>query len=107
MNDLAAFLDLVEARKDELFALLSDMIRVDSQSFGDTNTGREAAMAYHLAEKFRELGLEPDLYGPLDTGLEQNVDYYPGRHLENRYNCAAVVPGSDHSHRLMLSAHDP
>ena len=106
MKNISAFLNLIETRKDELFALLSDMIRVDSQSFGDTNTGREEAMARFLAEKIRALGLEPDLYGPLDTGLEQNVDYYPGRHLENRYNCAAVVPGSDHSHRLMLSAHE-
>ena len=106
MKDTKAFLALIETRKDELFALLSNMIRIDSQSFGDTATGREEAMARHLADKFRELGLTPDLYGPLDTGLEKNADYYPGRHLENRYNCAAVVPGSDHSHRLMLAAHE-
>ena len=99
-------LRLIEERKDELFASLSEMIKIDSQSFGDTATGREEEMARHLEKCFRQLGLEPDFYSPLDAGIEQNDDYYAGRHLENRYNCAAVFPGKDHSRRIMLAAHE-
>lgn len=96
---------LIEERQDELFSILRDMVRIDSQSFED-GTGKEEEMAYHLQKVYKEMGLEPDLFSPLSVGIEDTPDYYPGRHLENRYNCVAVVPGSDHAHRIMLAGHE-
>lgn len=97
--------ELIEERQEELFAILRDMVKIDSQNFHD-GTGLEAEMAYHLEKVYKEMGLAPDVFSPLSVGIEDTPDYYPGRHLENRYNCAAVVPGSEHAHRILLAGHE-
>ena len=103
--DINSFLKLVEERQDELVDILRDLVKIDSQSFND-GTGREEAVANHLAEVFKGMGVEPDVFSPLDVGIESHPDYLDGRHLENRYNCAAVFPGTDHSHRILLTGHE-
>jgi len=103
--DVEAFLSTIEDRKEELFNELLDMIRIDSQSFSD-GTGREEAFADFLADRFRQLGAEPDVFSPLSVGIETHEDYLPGRHLEHRNNCVAVFPGRDHTRRIMLAAHE-
>ena len=103
--DVNGFLSSIENRKDELFHLLLGMLQIDSQSFSD-GTGNEEAFAEHLANLFRELGVEPDIFSPLSAGIETHEDYYPGRHLEHRNNCVALFPGLDHSKRIMLAAHE-
>lgn len=106
MNDKTNdFFKLIDSRRDSLFCLLRDMIKIDSQNFMD-GTGREAEMAEHLAGVFRSMGLEADVFSPLEAGIETHVDYLPGRHLENRPCCVAVFPGKDHSKRIMLAGHE-
>lgn len=104
-NDTKRFLDIIETRKDELFTLLREMIQIDSQNFMD-KTGREKPMAEFLAKTFSNMGLEPDVFSPLDAGIETHTDYLPGHHLENRPCCVAVFPGTDHSKRIMLAGHE-
>ena len=99
------FLKLIDDRKDELFSILRGMIHIDSQNFMD-GTGREEAMANHLSDVFKNMGLEPDVFSPLEEGIESHPDYFAGRHLENRPCCVAVFPGSDHSKRIMLAGHE-
>ncbi len=103
--DMERVYSLIDERKDEIIEILRKMVRIDSQNFSD-GTGREEEMAYHLRDVYSEMGLEPDLFSPLSVGIESDPDYYAGRHLEKRYNCAAVVPGSDHSHRILLAGHE-
>ncbi len=91
-------------RKEELFALLGDLIRIDSQNFG--SRGNEEACARYVAELCRGLGLETDLYTPLDLpDFESHPDYLPGRALENRYNVTARWRGADGKDALMLMGH--
>ena len=93
----------IESRQDELYDLLCRLVRVDSQSFG--STGREKAMAELVADELRSLGLEPDVYSPEDIpGFRENPDYLPGRHLENRPNVTAVLPGAGEK-KLCLMGH--
>lgn len=95
---------LIVERKQELFSCLSDLIRVDSQNFGDT--GREKNLALHLKPLFDALGYEAEVYSPLEVpGLTDSEDYLPGRGLEDRANITVRVPGTDHSRTLMLTAH--
>ena len=98
-------LNLIEKRKDDLFTLLREMIRIDSQNFMD-KTGREKPMAEFLAKTFSDMGLEPDVFSPLDAKIESHIDYLPGHHLEDRPCCVAIFPGSDHSKRIMLAGHE-
>ena len=95
---------LIDERKAELFELLSGMIRVNSENGG--SWGNEQAMAEHVAELCRELGLETEVYSPLDLpGFREHPDYMEGRNLENRPNVTAVWKGEADENRLMLMGH--
>jgi len=95
---------LVDARKDELFDLLCRLIRIDSESFA--TSGNEEACAQYINELCRELGLDSEIYSPLDLeGFTEHPDYYPGRNLENRYNVTASWKGKEDRNELMLMAH--
>ena len=97
--------DIIEQKKDELFSFLSSLIRIDSQNFGAT--GKEAEIAQFLKEAYEKMGVEAETYSPLEVeGLTENIDYYPGRHLENRKNMSAVIRGTKHQRKLMLAAHN-
>lgn len=96
--------ELIEARKDELFALLSSLIKINSESFG--SHGNEEECARYVYSLCRELGLETELYSPLDLeGFKGHSDYLEGRGLENRYNVTARFKGLENTDELMLMAH--
>ena len=100
-----AMKELVEKEKDDLFEKLSTLIKIDSQNFG--SHGNEQEIARFLAGEMKKLGYEPEVYSPLDVeGITEHPDYYGGRHLEDRFNMSVVIPGSDHSRRLMIAAHN-
>lgn len=102
--DKKAILHLIDERKDELFSLLSSFIRINSENFW--SHGNEQAIAEHLHALCQELGLESDLYSPLELdGFTQHPDYMDGRHLENRYNVTACWKGLEDRNELMLMAH--
>ena len=96
--------NLIEKRKDELFALLSELIRIKSESTG--SHGEEEACARHIQALCRDMGLESDLFTPLELpDFENHPDYWPGRNLENRYNVVARYPGVQNVDELLLMAH--
>lgn len=98
------FISLIDARKEELYALLSEMIRIDSQDFGET--GREAAMADYLVDAIGRMGLRPDRYSPLEIpGFCELPDYMEGRNLENRPNVSFRIEGSEGGEGVHLMAH--
>ena len=100
-RDLCA---LVEERREELFRLLGELIRIDSQSFA--SHGNEEACARYIANLCREMGLETDLYSPLDIpGFTEHAEYIPGRSLENRPCVTAVYPGKSGENALMVMGH--
>ncbi len=102
MSKKSKFLDAITERQEELYTLLSELVKIDSQNFGET--GNEAAAAAFVAEKLRQTGLVPDVYSPVEVpGLTRSQDYWPGHHLENRFNVTAVKKGG--SRKLMLAAH--
>lgn len=105
MNETKSKLfEAIENDKEELFGILSDLIKINSENFG--KYGNEEECAHFIADYFKNLGYEPDVYSPLEIpGFEEHKDYYPGRHLKNRKNCNVVVKGTDSSRRLMLAAH--
>ena len=95
---------LIDERKQELFDILSDLIHYDSQNF--IEYGNEEAIAKHIKDWVNDLGYEADMYSPLSIeGFEQHPDYNPNRGLENRYNVTAVIPGTSHEKRLMVTGH--
>ena len=96
--------NLIDARQEELFQLLSSLIKINSESTGAHGNEEECARYIHaLCQK---MGLESDLFSPLDLpGFEAHPDYLPGRNLEKRYNVVARWPGVENEDELMLMAH--
>ena len=95
---------LIDERKEELFELLGDLIRINSENFGEYGYEEECAKYIHSICK--ESGLESDLFSPLDLdGFTNHPDYMEGRNLGNRYNVVARWKGSQNTDELMLMAH--
>ena len=55
---------LIEERKDELFGLLSTLIKINSENF--ITYGNEENCAKYIFEYWKSLGLETDIYSPMD-----------------------------------------
>jgi len=96
--------DLIESRKEELFELLGNLIKINSENF--LSYGKEEECARYVYDLCKELGLDSELYTPLELdGFDKHPDYVPGRNLENRYNVAARWNGKKNTDELMLMAH--
>ena len=96
--------DLIEERKEELFDLLSGLIKINSENLFDG--GKEEECARYIHKLCTELGLESDIYSPMDIeGFSEHPDYMPGKNLENRYNVVARMPGEEDRDELMIMSH--
>ena len=102
--DRQTLMDLIDQRQDELYDLLCQLIRINSENFG--SHGNESECPQFVAEYFRKLGLETDVYSPLDLeGFTEHPDYMDGRHLENRLNATVCWKGTEDRNGLMLMGH--
>ena len=95
---------LIEERKDELFKLLSDLVKINSENF--VSYGNEEECARYIYDLCEEMGLEADIYSPMDIkGFSEHPDYMAGHNLENRYNTVIRYRGEEDIDELMLMAH--
>ena len=94
----------IEARKEELFQLLSSLVQIDSQNFA--THGNEKELAQYMHKLCLEMGLESAMYSPMELeGFADHPDYMPGHGLEDRYNVTAKWRGERDENALMLMAH--
>lgn len=97
-------LTLIDERREELFTLLSDLIRIDTQNYD--SHGLEAAIVPFLQKEAARLGLPCDVYSPLDIeGFTKLPDYMDGRSLENRPCVTLQMAGSEGGEGVHLMAH--
>ena len=102
--DKKRILELIEEKKDDLFQLLSSLIKINSENF--RTYGNEEEIAKYIKNLCDDLNLETELYSPLEIeNFENHPDYMAGRNLENRYNVTARWQGVDNIDDLMLMAH--
>ena len=102
--DIKKICAIIDERKDELFGLLSSLIKINSENF--TTSGNEKELAEVIHKMCIELGLESEIYSPIELdGFENHPDYLPGRHLENRYNVTARWKGASDEDELMIMGH--
>lgn len=95
---------LIDKKQEELFSLLSSLIKINSESLG--SFGNEAECADYIQKLCIDLGLESEKYSPLDIeNFKNHSDYLEGRNLENRYNVTSRFKGSENTDSLMLMAH--
>ncbi len=104
MDNKKLLIDAIERDKEELFNLLSSLVKINSENFG--SYGNEEECPEFVKKYFDELGIEASVYSPLEIpGFKNHPDYLDGRNLETRNNSAAVVPGKKGDKKLMLAAH--
>ena len=102
--DVKQLCDLIDERKEELFELLCNLIKINSENF--LNSGNEEECARYIHKLCEELGLESDIYSPMELeNFSEHPDYIPGRNLENRYNVVARMHGEVNEDELMIMAH--
>ena len=102
--DIKRICEVIDQRQDELFSLLSSLIKYNSESFG--THGNEKALAEHIKELCLDLGLQTKTYSPLELdGFVNHPDYLDGRNLEDRYNVTARWCGKENVDELMLMGH--
>lgn len=95
---------LIEERKEELFQILSNLIKINSESF--STHGNEEECAKYIYDLCKEMGLEADMYSPLELeGFKEHPDYLEGRGLENRYNTVARMRGEEDIDEVMIMSH--
>ncbi len=96
--------NLIDERKDELFSLLSDLIKINSENF--VTHGNEEECARYIYNMCKDMGLETDIYSPMDIeGFSSHPDYMEGHNLENRYNTVARFRGEADEDELMIMSH--
>ncbi len=97
-------LQYVEENKNELFTLLSELIKINTENFA-TN-GNEKNIVSFIAEKLSQAGATSDIYCP-DTvdGILDNKDYLAGRNTDKRPNITGHLKGRASDKKIMLAAH--
>ena len=102
--ELKTICALIEKHQDELYQLLSDLVKINSENYGNGGNEEECARLVH--KLCQEAGFESDLYSPMSLeGFSEHPDYLPGKHLENRYNVTATWKGEEDTNEVMLMAH--
>ncbi len=102
--ELKIICDLIDQHQDELYQMLSDMVKINSENNGKTGNEEECARFVH--KLLEDAGFESDLYSPMSLeGFSEHPDYLPGKHLENRYNVTATWKGDVDENEVMLMAH--
>lgn len=102
--DFQTISNLIDQRQNELYSLLSELVKINSENYG--NGGNEEECARYIHKLCLEYGFESDLYSPLSLpGFDQHPDYLPGRNLENRYNVTATWKGAEDRNEVMLMGH--
>lgn len=102
--ELQQIFQKIEERQEELFALLSSLVQIDSQNF--SSHGNEKEICAYIQKYCLDMGLESAMYSPMELpGFAEHPDYMPNHGLEDRYNVTAKWQGRENSNALMLMAH--
>lgn len=102
--DIKTLCDLIDENKEELFSLLGSFIKINSENY--RTGGNEKELAELIHKLCLDLGLESEIYSPLDLpDFKEHPDYVDGHHLEDRFNVTAVMRGEKNENGLMLMAH--
>ena len=102
--DIQSVFNQIDQSKEELFELLSRLVKINSENFSAHGNEKEIASCIH--NLCLEMGLESSLYSPMELeGFADHPDYMPGHNLEDRYNVTALWRGAEDKNALMLMAH--
>lgn len=84
--------------------MLTGLLKFDTQNF--ITHGREKECQYHIADLYREIGMETDIYSPDSVPhIKEHPGYLSSRGMEDRPNVTGICYGADNERRVMIAAH--
>ena len=93
-----------DLRREDLTQILQDMVRLPSVTHPPG--GDEGRVQNYVAELFRRMGLEVDIFEPTDVpGLTEHEGYWPGLDYTGRPNVVGVWKGQGGGRDLILNGH--
>ena len=97
-------LEWIESNKDELVALLQDLVRIPSVS------GEELAVQKRLYQELERMDLGPEMFYPDEKELRKHKDFFETTSFvkygyEDRPNVGGLLKGSGGGRSLCLSGH--
>ena len=96
--------ETVERLRGYIFDSLRELVRLPSINHPPTGDEYECQMA--VARRWREMGLEPEIYSLDDVaGLTAHPTFFPGRNYDHRPNVLARRRGRGGGKSLLLSGH--
>jgi acetylornithine deacetylase len=96
--------ETVDGLREYLFSTLQELVSIPSMNHPPTGDEYDCQMA--MARRWREMGLEPEVYLLDDVpGLKEHPDYWPGRDYTRRPNVIARRKGSGGGKSLLFSGH--
>jgi acetylornithine deacetylase len=96
--------ETVDELREYLFSTLQELVRIPSMNHPPTGDEYDCQMA--MARRWREMGLEPEVYLLDDVpGLKEHPDYWPGRDYTRRPNVITRRKGSGGGKSLLISGH--
>lgn len=96
--------DYVNTHRDQLFALIQDLVRCPSEN--TPPTGAEGACQRLIAWRLETAGYETDVYELSEVaGLAEHPLFVPGRDYRGRPNVAARRQGRNRGRSLIISGH--
>lgn len=103
MNIFDKAIAYVDLNRDELFSILSGLVRIDTQNFDAYGNEKEGQL--YVAQWLEANGFKPQIYSPDSVpNIKNHKDYLAGRGLENRPN-VSVQYEEGKSGGVMLAAH--
>lgn len=101
---LNSVLNYIDNNKEELFELLSELLKIDTQnysSYGNEENGQRYFLNY-----CKENGIDAELYYPdAVEGLTSHAGYLEGRGTDKRPNVTAIFRGRTGKTKITLAAH--
>jgi len=97
----------IERRRDELIALLGDLIRFDTtaRQTMDDPAREEAALQRYLAARLGAAGLRTEIWEPAREDVAGHPMMAPGAHFDGRPQLVASLPGSGAGRSLLFNGH--
>src|SRR5574344_1776690 len=85
MNIFDKAIAYVDLKRDELFSILSRLVKIDTQNFDTYGNEKEGKL--YVAQSLEANGLKPQIYYPDSVpNIKHHNDFLAGRGLENRPN---------------------
>lgn len=94
----------IHENRDALIGFLRDLIRIPSVNYGAV--GGEGQCQEFVAEKYRELGLEVDMFSPDSVpGITGHPGFLPGRDYRERPDVVGICRSDHAKSSVMLAGH--